>query len=97
MQVVTRQMPETLIQLPRAVAAVAHLVVRAHYRHQGIGRALLGAAEGWARERGFTEIELGVWEFNRSAIAFYEQQGYTILSRLMTKSLGSADESPREG
>lgn len=95
-QVVTRQTPETLIHQPRSVAVIAHLVVRAHYRRQGIGRALIGAAEGWARERGFAQIELGVWEFNRSAISFYEQQGYTTLSRLMSKSLGSDGESPRE-
>ena len=45
---------------------------------------------GRVRSGGFANlegIELGVWEFNGDAIRFYEQLGYTTLSRMMSKPL----------
>lgn len=92
-EVATRQSLDTPLHVPRRVARVETLVVRAQDRRHGIGRALMEAAEEWAQERGCNEIELGVYEFNRPAIALYERLGYTTLSRMMRKSLGDVDQS----
>jgi ribosomal protein S18 acetylase RimI-like enzyme len=94
-EVVTRTAPDTPLHVPRRVPRVETLVVRANQRRRGIGRALMAEVEAWARQLGFAEIELGVWEFNQSAIAFYEQLGYTTRSRLLAKPLGGGDADAR--
>ena len=52
------------------------LMVSASYRRQGIGRALLEAAVGWAREAGVTKLELHVFPWNEPGIRLYEQFGF---------------------
>ena len=52
------------------------LMVSASYRRQGIGRALLEAAVGWARETGVTKLELHVFPWNEPGIKLYEQFGF---------------------
>jgi RimJ/RimL family protein N-acetyltransferase len=53
------------------------LMVAASHRRQGIGRALLAAAETWARGAGVKKLELHVFPHNEPAIALYESCGYT--------------------
>ena len=57
------------------VAALAVLVARER-RRQGVGRALMEAAEAWAREVGLSKLELSVFAHNASAIRLYERLGY---------------------
>jgi putative acetyltransferase len=52
------------------------LMVSASYRRQGIGRALLEAAVGWAREAGVTKLELHVFPWNEPGIRLYESFGF---------------------
>jgi RimJ/RimL family protein N-acetyltransferase len=52
------------------------LMVAAHYRRRGIGRALLEQAIRWARRRGVTKLELHVFPHNEPAIALYESFGF---------------------
>jgi RimJ/RimL family protein N-acetyltransferase len=52
------------------------LMVAASHRRHGIGRALLEAAVGWAREVGVTKLELHVFPHNEPAIALYEDFGF---------------------
>jgi ribosomal protein S18 acetylase RimI-like enzyme len=56
-------------------------------RRQGIGRALMLAAEQWTRERGVTSVELIVWDFNREALQLYEQLGYSVEFRRLRRVL----------
>jgi GNAT superfamily N-acetyltransferase len=46
-------------------------------RSQGIGSALLRAAESKAAA-GNDELMLEVWEINRRAVAFYERAGFSV-------------------
>ena len=51
-------------------------VLRSHRRH-GIGRLLLEQCRRTALDRQCASVELGVWDFNREAMAFYRSCGMT--------------------
>ncbi len=57
------------------VADVGVMIARG-YRRRGFGRALMAAAEAWAREAGVRKLELHVFPHNGAAIALYESLGY---------------------
>jgi RimJ/RimL family protein N-acetyltransferase len=52
------------------------VMVAQGYRRLGIGRALMQAAEAWARKGGVRKIELHVFPHNAAALALYESLGY---------------------
>jgi GNAT superfamily N-acetyltransferase len=59
-------------------AEIGGLVVAAEWRSRGIGRALMGAAEAWAREGGYGQVRLGSNVARDDAHRFYRNLGYTI-------------------
>ena len=59
----------------RHVADLGVMVAR-DFRRRGAGRALMRAAEEWARGAGVAKIELHVFPHNTAAIALYESLGY---------------------
>lgn len=56
-------------------AWVEDLAVDPKRRSAGIGKALLDAAKGWARERGATHLELDSGLARTDAHRFYEREG----------------------
>jgi GNAT superfamily N-acetyltransferase len=56
-------------------AWVEDLAVDPDRRSQGVGKALLDAATGWARERGATHLELDSALARIDAHRFYEREG----------------------
>ena len=62
---------------------VAHLgmAVLESNRGAGLGRSLLNAAVGWARDRGCYKVTLEVWPHNTRAIGLYEKLGFVIEAR----------------
>ncbi len=53
-----------------------YLATAASERRSGLGRAMMQAAEDWARIRGAPKIELMVRDTNSAAASFYEALGY---------------------
>jgi hypothetical protein len=43
--------------------------------------------QGWAVTRGATSMELNVYDFNQTAIDFYERLGYHTLTCKLSKDL----------
>ncbi|MFQ6040665.1 MAG: GNAT family N-acetyltransferase [Candidatus Poribacteria bacterium] len=80
--------PDIPIIAPRRYAVIENLAVTERFRRSGVGRSLVERVHQWVLDKGITQVELNVWEFNKGAIAFYEQLGYTTVSRKMWKSLG---------
>jgi ribosomal protein S18 acetylase RimI-like enzyme len=70
-----------------ARAHVADLAVAESARRLGVGRALMRAAETWARERGLTILSLDVWSTNERALAFYRDLGYRPESLCLIKAV----------
>jgi len=60
-------------------AELAGLVVDAAARRQGIGRALVSAAEAWAFDRGYAAMRVRSNVTRAEARPFYERMGYAII------------------
>ncbi len=61
-------------------AYIDYLGVAQAQRGQGFGRALLGAAFGWAARRGRGHLALTVREDRHSALGLYQQAGFVEIS-----------------
>ncbi len=83
----TREIP---ILVPQRYAMVDTIVVGQAYQRRGVGRRLMACAEIWVQARDIGRIELNVFEFNTGVRRFYEELGYSTLSRRMVKR--SVDE-----
>ena len=73
--------------VPRARCHVATIVVSEASRGKGVGRLLMLAVEGFAKEKGATDIRLEVMNFNHGATAFYKELGFDDFSARLSKSL----------
>ena len=54
-----------------------------HLRGQKLGRELVRAAEGWAREKGCTEMASDTWLDNHASIQAHYKMGYYEVDRLV--------------
>jgi GNAT superfamily N-acetyltransferase len=78
------------------IAEVVSLVVTRDRRSAGVGRALLGASERVARDRGVDTIKIAVMTGNAGAQAFYEASGYSCVEHLLYRRLDQ-ELAAREG
>ena len=62
---------------------IDELGVDERFRRQGIGRAMIDFIRARAADRGFSRIELNMWEFNEGALKFYESMGFRTYRRYM--------------
>ena len=67
--------PDHQILRPRPSAQV-HTVVADAVRDQGVGSALLNAAEQWAATQGIAYLSAGIHHRNAGAVRFYSRHGY---------------------
>ncbi len=72
-----------------SIAEVRALVVDESRRGQGVGTALLRAAEAWAGRQGFPEVRVRTNVAREAAPRFYERMGYVQAKtqRVFTKRL----------
>ena len=82
------------ILVPRQLALIDNLIVRADRRRQGIGRRLLDRAERWADAHGAQAVEIVVHEFNLEARRFYDALGYRTSTRRVHRPLGVSADAP---
>ncbi len=71
----------------RGIAELVTLVVTEAHRSTGVGRALLRAAEGLAREGGLGTMKIAVMTGNQRAQDFYEDQGYSVAEHVLYRRL----------
>jgi len=88
-QLAVRDTPALPLFVPRRFAVIDNLVVAAHARRRGVGRALMAEADAWARGRGASTTELSVYAINDEAIAFYRALGYHVISYRMSRDVAA--------
>ncbi|KMJ46556.1 acetyltransferase [Xenorhabdus khoisanae] len=73
--------------VPRTYGHIFDLVVSRNVRSLGVGRKLLAEMQKWAKENGYSHLELSVLSQNIDAIRFYEREGYQEVNRTMAITL----------
>ena len=56
-------------------------------RRQGIATEMISFIREYAAQKGYSHIELNMWEFNKEALAFYEAVGFVTYRRFMEMTL----------
>jgi ribosomal protein S18 acetylase RimI-like enzyme len=79
------ELPDEVTLLPQGF--VAYMAVEPNSRRDGVGAALLAAAEDEARRRRLPYMSLMVTEENEPARRLYERGGYQTERRLLCKTL----------
>ncbi|MFC3041462.1 GNAT family N-acetyltransferase [Virgibacillus xinjiangensis] len=69
---------------PRKFAYMSDFGIKKSYQRKGIGKILFEACLEWSKHKDAASLDLNVWEFNKKAIAFYENFGMETASRKMT-------------
>ncbi len=72
---------------PREWLLIDGIAVDKTYRNSGAGQALLNELIDRAKAKGIAEVELNVYEFNASAINFYNKNGFESVCKTMSKSI----------
>ncbi|MCE9619165.1 MAG: GNAT family N-acetyltransferase [Planctomycetes bacterium] len=70
-----RDAPQKLAP-PGITVELLRLYVQKQFHGKGVGKALLGRSETWARTHGAKSLWLTTWVSNDRAIAFYKREGY---------------------
>jgi GNAT superfamily N-acetyltransferase len=81
------------ILIPRRAAEI-HTVVLDGHRGEGVGSALLAAAEQTAAERGVSIIYAGIFAPNKQAVRFYSSAGFGARGTLLSKEPGVPVQPP---
>ena len=56
-------------------------------RRQGIATEMISFIREFAAQKGYSRIELNMWEFNKEALVFYEAVGFVTCRRFMEMTL----------
>ena len=56
-------------------------------RRQGLATEMIAFIREFAAQKGYSRIELNMWEFNKEALAFYEAVGFVTFRRFMEMTL----------
>ena len=75
--------PENPFMFVRDYLDVDEFGVDENFRRRGVASAMVRFIRDYAREKGYSRIELNMWEFNEGALAFYEAAGFTTYRRYL--------------
>lgn len=75
--------PENVFRYEMDFLDIDEFGVDEAYRRQGVAGNMIEFIRQYAKEKGFHRIELNMWEFNESALAFYEAMGFSTYRRYM--------------
>lgn len=78
-----KEVKESKTLVGRKFMYIDDFCVDEKYRKMHIGQTLMQAVSEEARKMNVSSIELNVWEFNESAIKFYEKCGFNTQKREM--------------
>ena len=79
--------PENPFMYVRDFLDIDEFAVDESHRRQGIASAMIAFIRDYAKEQGYSRLELNMWEFNQSALTFYEAAGFTTFRRYMEMKL----------
>ncbi len=68
----------------QAVGFVEGWYVLPEHRGQSVGRALMAAAETWARDQGCREMASDTWLDNEASVRAHEALGYEVVERCVS-------------
>ena len=71
-----REIPSSPHSAARRVCHIEEFAVDETCRRQKIGAQLFAFIKARAKEKGFSQIQLNVWDFNQPALAFYQSMGF---------------------
>lgn len=73
---------------PDGTSAYLHdFFIMEQARRQGKGREMFAALQAYLKKQGITQIELGVLADNKAALAFWQSQGFELISHRLSRSL----------
>lgn len=75
--------PESAYCLGRRIYRVEELGVDVNHQRKGIGRKLIAFIGEDAKHKGFDCVDLDMWQFNETALNFYEEIGFATYRRFM--------------
>ena len=75
--------PENPFMYERDFLDIDEFGVDEAFRRMGAASQMVRFIRDWAKEKGYRRLELNMWEFNRSAQAFYEAAGFRTFRRYM--------------
>ena len=76
-------LPENPYRFARSLCRVSEFCVDKAFQRQGVATELVEFMKQHAKEKGFSQIELDVWEFNEEAREFYDAVGFRCIRRYM--------------
>ena len=79
--------PENPFMKVRDFLDIDEFCVDEKHRREGIATAMVEFIKNFAKEQGYHRLELNMWEFNQSALAFYEAAGFETFRRYMEMML----------
>ena len=79
--------PENPFMYVRDYLDIDEFGVDEAFRRKGIAAEMISFIRDYAKNAGYTRLELNMWEFNQDALAFYEAAGFTTYRRYMEMDL----------
>ena len=75
--------PENPFMYERDFLDIDEFCVDEKHRRKGVATKLIAFIKEYAKENCFKRLELNMWEFNESALEFYESVGFETFRRYM--------------